>query len=130
MSFGVHENDMVTIRFSKNKFYDVMAPFFVHDVVALINYRFEKSPLSSDQILETYRQWETTDYSSLYAATNMWDDFAETYVIYTHCLLQAKPWRIAIHKGGTLVCTYQTTLLGEKGKSKMEFMDAFFKVRQ
>lgn len=32
-------------------------------------YRFEKSPLSSDQILETYRQWETTDYSSLYAAT-------------------------------------------------------------
>jgi len=25
----------VTIRFSKNKFYDVMAPFFVHDVVAL-----------------------------------------------------------------------------------------------
>ena len=28
----------VTIRFSKNKFYDVMAPFFVHDVVALISY--------------------------------------------------------------------------------------------
>ena len=27
----------VTIRFSKNKFYDVMAPFFVHDVVALNN---------------------------------------------------------------------------------------------
>jgi hypothetical protein len=26
---------MVAIRFSKNKFYDVMAPFFVHDVVAL-----------------------------------------------------------------------------------------------
>lgn len=93
-------------------------------------YRFEKSLLSSDQILETYRQWESTDYSSLYAATNMWDDFAETYVIYTHCLLQAKPWRIAVHKGGTLVCTYLTTLLGKKGKSKMEFMDAFFKVRQ
>jgi len=37
MSFCVHENDMVTIRFSKNKFYDVMAPFFVHDVVALNN---------------------------------------------------------------------------------------------
>jgi hypothetical protein len=35
MNFCVHENDMVTIRFSKNKFYDVMAPFFVHDVVAL-----------------------------------------------------------------------------------------------
>jgi len=29
---------MVTIRFSKNKFYDVMAPFFVHDVVALNRY--------------------------------------------------------------------------------------------
>ena len=39
MSFCVHENDMVTIRFSKNKFYDVMAPFFVHDVVALNNYK-------------------------------------------------------------------------------------------
>jgi len=35
MSFCVHESDIVTIRFSKNKFYDVMAPFFVHDVVAL-----------------------------------------------------------------------------------------------
>jgi len=35
MIFGVHENDMVTIRFSKNKFYDVMALKSVHDVVAL-----------------------------------------------------------------------------------------------
>ena len=38
MSFCVHENDMVTIRFSKNKFYDVMAPFFVHDVMAFNSY--------------------------------------------------------------------------------------------
>jgi len=41
MSFCVHENVMVTIRFSKNKFYDVMAPFFVHDVVALNNYELK-----------------------------------------------------------------------------------------
>ncbi len=38
MNICVHENDMATIRFSKNKFYDVMAPFFVHDVVALNTY--------------------------------------------------------------------------------------------
>lgn len=35
---------MVTILFSKNKFYDVMAPFFVHDVVALNMYAI-KNPL-------------------------------------------------------------------------------------
>jgi hypothetical protein len=41
---------MVTIRFSKNKFYDVMAPFFVHDVVALntkqIEYSITLKPLA------------------------------------------------------------------------------------
>jgi hypothetical protein len=34
---------MVTIRFSKNKFYDVMAPFFVHDVVAFNTYQTKKT---------------------------------------------------------------------------------------
>jgi hypothetical protein len=35
--FGVQQNDVVAIGLSENFFYDVVAHFSVHDVVALVN---------------------------------------------------------------------------------------------
>ena len=90
-------------------------------------YRFEKSPMSSDRILECYHQLNETDFSSLYAATNMWDDFAETYVIYVHAVIQKKPWEIDIFKGDTFVESSDTCLLKEKGSVKKKFMDDFYR---
>ncbi|MFH1481161.1 MAG: hypothetical protein ABIG67_07825 [Pseudomonadota bacterium] len=89
-------------------------------------YRFEKSPLSSDKILDSYRQLKETDFSSLYAATNMWDDFAETYVIYVHTVLQEKPWKIEIFENNSWVDSFESSLLHEKGRFKKKFMDHFF----
>lgn len=89
-------------------------------------YRFEKSSLSSDRMLECYRQLKETDFSSLYAATNMWDDFAEAYVVYVHTVLQKKPWKIEIFKDDSLVDSFHTLLLHEKGSIKKRFLDHLF----
>ncbi|MBW1804202.1 MAG: hypothetical protein JRJ85_26150, partial [Deltaproteobacteria bacterium] len=86
-------------------------------------YRFDRSPLSSDRIPDCYRQWEMTDFSSLYAATNMWDDFAEAFVIFVHHVLQKKPWKIGILKHDSPVKTYNTSLMTDKGRVKKEFME-------
>jgi hypothetical protein len=86
-------------------------------------YRFDKSPLSSDRILDCYRQLEHTDFSSLYAATNMWDDFAETFVIFVHNLLQKKPWKIEITRKNSLAKTYNTSLMTDQGSVKKKFME-------
>ena len=90
-------------------------------------YRFDKSPLSSDRILDCYRQLEGTDFSSLYAATNMWDDFAETFVIFVHNFMQKKPWKIEIFKNNSFLKTYNTSLMGDRGRVKKKFMEDLFR---
>lgn len=91
-------------------------------------YRFNKSPLSSDRILDCYRQLEVTAFSSLYAATNMWDDFAESFVIYVHTLLQKKPWEIEILRNNSPEKTYNTSLMTDKGRVKKQFIENLFKI--
>ena len=90
-------------------------------------YRFDKSPLSADRILDCYRQLEDTDFSSLYAATNMWDDFAETFVIFVHNLLQKKPWKIEIIRNNSSAKTYKTSLMTDQGRVKKKFMEDFIR---
>ena len=66
-------------------------------------YSFKNASLTSKEIYETYAQFLKTDFVSLYAATNMYDDFAETYAMYVHVILQDRPWKIRIIKEGEKV---------------------------
>lgn len=50
-----------------------------------------------------YRWLETTNFPSLYAATNPGDDFAESFVTYVHSVLMKRPWAIRIINGDRVV---------------------------
>lgn len=53
-----------------------------------------------------YYVWlEATDYPTLYAATNVFDDFAESFATYIHTEVYGKPFEIRIKEGETVVRT-------------------------
>ncbi|MDX2220756.1 MAG: hypothetical protein SF172_17180 [Burkholderiales bacterium] len=62
--------------------------------------------LDGARMLEAYRWLATTNFPTLYAATNPGDDFAESFVSYVHTVLMKRPWAIRILDGGKPAFTY------------------------
>jgi len=90
-------------------------------------YTFQKAPLKSEAIDDIYRKLSRTDFVSLYAATNMYDDFAETYAMYVHVILQNKPWIIRVMRKGKAVREIREPILENRFIKKKEYMDELFK---
>ena len=89
-------------------------------------YAFNDAALTADQIDETYGQLLETDFVSLYAATNMYDDFAETYAMYVHLVLQKLPWKIRIIKEGKTVRALENPILEKRCEDKRKYLDKIF----
>ena len=47
-------------------------------------------------IFSTYKKWAESNFATLYAATNPFDDFAESFANYVHTVVLKKPWQIKI----------------------------------
>ncbi len=90
-------------------------------------YAFKNALLAADDVAETVRQWLTTDFVSLYAATNPYDDFAETYAMYVHVLLQNRPWKLMILNQGIIKTEVASPILDKRCESKKQHMDILFK---
>jgi hypothetical protein len=56
--------------------------------------------LDDDAMLAIYHGLQGTSFASLYASTNAYDDFAETFATYVHSVLMKKPCRIRICRDG------------------------------
>ena len=90
-------------------------------------YSFQKAFLTSEDIGETYDQLLKTDFVSLYASTNMYDDFAETYAMYVHVVLQNRPFKIKIINEGITVKVITNPILEKRCDGKKGYLDIFFK---
>lgn len=90
-------------------------------------YSFRDAPLSSKEIDETYWQLSKTNFVSLYASTNMYDDFAETYAMYVHVILQKRPWKIRIKKEDEPIRDITNPILDKRCKNKKRYFDEMFK---
>ncbi len=90
-------------------------------------YSFQKAPLTSSDIEKTYSQLIKTDFVSLYSSTNMYDDFAETYALYVHTVLQDRPYIINILKNdGTTRLLLSDPIQESRCEVKKKYMDKFF----
>jgi len=89
-------------------------------------YSFKNASLTSRKIDETYAQLLKTDFASLYAATNMYDDFAETYAMYVHVVLQDRPWKLKILKEGQTVREIRNPILDKRCEAKKKYLDSLF----
>ncbi|MBU1712674.1 MAG: hypothetical protein KKD47_06165 [Proteobacteria bacterium] len=90
-------------------------------------YSFENALLTSKEINEIYGHFLKTDFVSLFAATNMYDDFAETYAMYVHVILQNRPWKIRIMKEGKKESEITTPIFDKRCEAKKSYLDKMFR---
>jgi hypothetical protein len=83
--------------------------------------------LDADQMTEVYTQLEATDFPSLYAATNPFDDFAESFVVYVHTLLLRKPFEIRIDRGNENLRRFQSCWGTPRCSEKQRFLEGFIR---
>ena len=82
--------DGKTIRSCENvKLCSAKLPYYAED----------EKKLSADFIPADYADLVKTGFPTLYAATNPFDDFAESYANYIHTIEMKKPWQISIYEG-------------------------------
>ena len=89
-------------------------------------YRFDDAELRSEDIPGVYQSLVRTDFVSLYAATSMYDDFAETYAMYVHVVVQDRPWTLRIMRGSEKVEEIDRPILERRCSAKKEFLDELF----
>ena len=90
-------------------------------------YRFQDALLNTAQLVHTYEQLAATDFVSLYAATNMYEDFAETYAMYVHVVLQGQSWAVTIRDDtGGPVLRLMNPILETRCRAKRQYLDRLF----
>ena len=62
--------------------------------------------LPAGKMAEVYQQLGASNFSTLYAATNPFDDFAESFVNYVHVTRMRKPWLVRIYEDEKLILTH------------------------
>lgn len=97
-----------------------------HDRSKVRFYAGEKSQITGEKLTGIYADLAKTDFVSLYAATGIYDDFAETYAMYVHVVLQKRPWQLTLLSDGKPVFTMTEPIQQDRCGNKRKFCAALF----
>jgi hypothetical protein len=61
--------------------------------------------LDASDMVPVYANLEKTNFPTLYAATQPFDDFAEAFASYVHVVMMRRPWQIVLSQDGQVVKT-------------------------
>ena len=90
-------------------------------------YSFEKALLTNDEIFNTYYHLiKNTNYASLHAAANMWEDFAESFATYFHVVIDRRPWQVRIEQKDGPDIIIGSCWQEDRCTRKKEFMKRWF----
>lgn len=92
-----------------------------------INYYKPQYASFNKEMLSYYKELESSDFATLYGATNSWDDLAESYVNYIHTQIFKKPFKIEIFKDDNLVYTYKDCWQKKRCQQKKKMIKKFIK---
>jgi hypothetical protein len=81
--------------------------------------------LSTDDLLSVYAALEQTSFATLYAATNVYDDFAETFANYVHVVLMQRHYQLRILCDKIALFEPEPFWQSERGRAKAQYMQAF-----
>jgi len=79
--------------------------------------------LPAAEMVHTYDALERTNFATLYAATNPYDDFAESFVTYVHTVLMGKPFEITLSSGGKITKVYKSCWAEERCAAKRKILE-------
>jgi len=82
--------------------------------------------LGSQDMVSVYEELEQTNFPTLYAATNLYDDFAESFVTYVHSEIMHRPFRIEIKQGNQTIKTFGLCWKEARCANKKELLQNLF----
>jgi len=83
--------------------------------------------ISATHLPSIYHNWHKTDFVSLYAAMNVYDDFAETFAMYVHVVMQGQSWKLTLTKDGNIIESFDNPILQPRCSEKKAYMDTILK---
>lgn len=82
--------------------------------------------LPGELIPEIYQDLQKTSFPTLYAATNVYDDFADGFACYVHELIQQRPFVISIRQGEQTIMELRDYWSGPKAKARASVFAEMF----
>lgn len=85
--------------------------------------------LPAAQMVDIYSTLETTNFPTLYAASNPADGWAEAFVTYVHTVLMYKPFAIRIYRNGKIAKNYESCWTEKRCAEKKAILERFLEDR-
>ena len=85
---------------------------------------YDTKGLDDAAMLSAYRALQDTSFPSLYASTNAFDDFAETFATYVHSVMLGKPARVRIVDDDAVYLERESFWASPQSGPKRAFMQA------
>lgn len=90
-------------------------------------YAFENAAPTLDQAPDIYRRLQAdTNFPSVQAAVNLWEDFADSFATYVHGVLQDKPYEIRIETPGQPTQVFTSCWREQRCAGKKAFLRGWF----
>ena len=90
-------------------------------------YAFQSALLTIGQADSIYRVLHSaTDYPSLQASVDIWEDFAESFATYVHVVQEGRPYEIRFQKEGEGTTVYRSCWKDDRCERKRQFLKKWF----
>jgi len=90
-------------------------------------YRFQTSSLATGQAETIYRRlFMETDFPSLQASVNIWEDFADSFALYVHVVREGRPHEIRLKREGQRETVYRPCWHDGRCEHKRRFFMSWF----
>ncbi len=84
---------------------------------------YQAPRLAASQMREAYAQLQEANFATLYAATSMHEDFAESFASYVHAVMLRQPQRIRVFQNGTLLLQFDGYWEAARSASKRRLLE-------
>ena len=84
---------------------------------------YQAPRLDACQMRDAYAQLQGANFATLYAATSMHEDFAESFASYVHAVMLGQPQRIRIFQGSTLLLQYDGYWNAPRSAAKRQLLE-------
>ena len=84
---------------------------------------YQAPRLAASQMREAYAQLQEANFATLYAATSMHEDFAESFASYVHAVMLRQPQRIRIFHDGSLLLQFDGYWEAARSASKRRLLE-------
>ena len=84
---------------------------------------YQAPRLAASQMRDAYAQLQGANFATLYAATSMHEDFAESFASYVHAVMLGQPQRIRIFQGSTLLLQFDGYWNAPRSAAKRQLLE-------